>query len=637
MHPSFIDNSTRIIFSTNRLNDTLPRKGSVEINRYNENNDIFIYDLKRPIFLTRITNTPLIHETQPVQYDESRYAYLSNESGINNRYLAYYDSAISHIDTVIHYRYFSVISPVTNYSRSILEQNMNWKKGRYTQLIYKDGKYHFYKGKTADDVLLDPENIFPTQFMKHQLALNTVQTMMVDTGGYIVDTSNGIDIENYKFEDEQPEYEKEVITFEEVENKVEDEQNAIAAKKEEEDNEFILPRQDLYTVNFTTDYIVSQLDNSFLNQSYQRFAPGVFYSNPGFNGMIKFGMIDLMEDYRIIGGLRFPANFNSNEYMVSFENLRGRLDKKYMASRQTFTRFYDESVEKVQTYDLKYNVKYPFSEVASLRATINARVDRIVTQSTEQVTLEVPNTNDYWASFKLEYVYDHAIPMGLNLYRGLRMKFWGEAYREIQESKSDFFTLGGDIRHYTRIWRNMIWANRIAGSTSFGNRKLVYYLGGVDNWLLPKFDNSIQIDPDNNYYFQTIATPVRGFYQNARNGNSFAIINSELRIPIIKMLSWKPMKSDFAENFMIVGFGDIGAAWTGWDPYSTDNSFNTTIVQDGNLLITIENQREPIIYGYGIGLRSRLFGYYIRFDWSWGVDDGVVLPSLKYLSLSMDF
>ena len=97
------------------------------------------------------------------------------------------------------------------------------------------------------------------------------------------------------------------------------------------------------------------------------------------------------------------------------------------------------------------------------------------------------------------------------------------------------------------------------------------------------------------------------------------------------------MKSDFAENFMIVGFGDVGTAWTGWDPYSTDNSFNTTIVQDGNLLITIENQREPIIYGYGFGLRSRLFGYYVRFDWAWGVDDGVVLPSVKYLSLSMDF
>ncbi len=635
LHPSFIDNSTRIIFSSNRKSDTLPKPGKVEVARYNENNDIFIFDLNRPIFLTRITRTPKVHETQPVQYDDTRYAYLSNESGITNRYVAYYDSAISHIDTVVHYNYFSVVSPVTNYPRNILEQNMNWKTGRYSQLIYHDGGYHFYVSKAENDVELDVENIFPTQFMKHQMALGGQKTITPDTKD-IPDTTGGIDINNYKFEDEQPEYEKEVITFEEAGDPPKD-SSKVALKAQEEEDEFELPRQDIYNINFTTDYIVSQLDNSFLNQSYQRFAPGLFYSNPGFNGLIKFGMIDLMEDYRIIGGFRFPANFNSNEYLISFENLKGRLDKKYLASRQAFTRFYDERVEKVQTYDLKYNVKYPFSEVSSVRVTLNARADRIITQSTDQNTLLRSNVNDYWGGLKLEYVYDHSIPMGLNLYRGLRMKFWGEAYRVIDERQTDFFTLGGDIRHYTRIWRNMIWANRVAGSTSFGNRKLVYYLGGVDNWLLPRFDNSIQIDPDNNYYFQTIATPLRGFFQNARNGNSFAVINSELRIPIIKMLSWKPMKSDFAENFMIVGFGDVGTAWTGWDPYSTDNSFNTSVIQDGNLLITIENQREPIIYGYGFGLRSRLFGYYIRFDWAWGVDDGVVLPSIKYLSLSMDF
>jgi len=635
--PSFIDNSSKVIFASNRESDTLRINKKVKIKNYNRNKDIFILDLDRPVFLKRITNTPQINETQPFQRGKNQYAFLSNESGITNRYVASYDSAISRIDTTIHYRYFSVIDPVSNYSRPILEHIEYSFSGRYSQLIFENGEYHFHFGNSKDDVLLDKANIYPTQFMKHQLGGKVVEILFADSAMVDSGSVDAIDIDNYRFEDEQPEYEKEVVTFEDP--KIEP-RDSVAAQLDEltrEEEEFELPRQDLYRINFTTDYIVSQLDNSFLNQSYQRFAPGLFYSNPGFNGMIKFGIIDLMEDHRIIGGLRFPANFNSNEYLICYENLRHRLDKKYLLSRQTFTRFYEERVDKIQTYDAKYNLKFPFSEVSSLRATLNIRADRNITQSTDQFTLSMPNSTDYWGGFKLEYVYDHAIPLGLNLYRGLRMKFWGEVYREINEAKTDLFTLGGDIRNYSRIWRNMIWANRFAGSTSFGNRKLVYYMGGVDNWLLPKFDNSIQIDPNNNYYFQTIATPVRGFFQNARNGNSFVVINSELRIPIIKMLSWKPMKSDFAENFMIVGFGDVGAAWTGWDPYSTDNSFNTTIVRDGNLLITIENQREPIIYGYGFGLRSKLFGYYVRFDWAWGVDDGIVMPSVKYLSLSMDF
>lgn len=634
--PSFVDNSTKVIFASNRTSDTLRINKKVDIKEYNRNKDIFIMNLDKPVFLTRITKTPEINESQPFQRGNNQYTFLSNQSGITNRYLAAYDSAISHIDTTIHYRYFSVINPLTNYSRPILEHLEYTNSGRYSQLIYEGGSYHFYIANSNTDVVLEKAEIFPTQYMKFLLGANGIEVLPLDTAIVDSSASNGIDIENYRFEDDQPEYEKEVVTFEDPKESPRD---SISGKLSDlvAEEEFVLPRQDLYKVNFTTDYVVTQLDNSFLNQSYQRFAPGIYYSNPGFNSLIKFGIIDLMEDYRVIGGLRFPANFNSNEYMVCYENLKNRLDKKYLVSRQTFTRFYEDRVDKIQTYDGKYNLKFPFSEVASLRATANIRVDRNITQSTDQFTLGIPNATDYWGGFKLEYVYDHAIPLGLNLYRGLRMKFWGEAYREIFESKTDLFTLGGDIRQYTRIWRNMVWANRIAGSTSFGNRKLVYYMGGVDNWLLPRFDNSIQIDPNNDYYFQTIATPVRGFYQNARNGNSFAVINSELRIPIIKMLSWKPMKSDFAENFMLIGYGDVGAAWTGWDPYSTDNSFNTTIVRDGNLLITIENQREPIIYGYGFGVRSKLFGYYVRFDWAWGVDDGVVLPSVKYLSLSMDF
>ena len=50
-----------------------------------------------------------------------------------------------------------------------------------------------------------------------------------------------------------------------------------------------------------------------------------------------------------------------------------------------------------------------------------------------------------------------------------------------------------------------------------------------------------------------------------------------------------------------------------------------------------KNQKEPIIYGYGFGIRSRILGYYVRFDWAWGVNDGVIMPSVKHLSLSLDF
>jgi hypothetical protein len=193
------------------------------------------------------------------------------------------------------------------------------------------------------------------------------------------------------------------------------------------------------------------------------------------------------------------------------------------------------------------------------------------------------------------------------------------------------------LRHYQKIHRNIVFASRFAASSSFGTQRLIYYMGGVDSWMWAHFDQSILPDPSQNYQFQTIATPLRGFYQNARNGNSFVAINNELRIPLISYFSTTPLKSEFLENFMLLGFGDVGTSWTGLNPYSSENSFNTREINGHNYTITIHNQKEPIIYGYGIGLRSKLFGYYVRFDWAWGVDDGVTMPSVKYLSLSLDF
>ncbi len=99
----------------------------------------------------------------------------------------------------------------------------------------------------------------------------------------------------------------------------------------------------------------------------------------------------------------------------------------------------------------------------------------------------------------------------------------------------------------------------------------------------------------------------------------------------------KPIKSDFVENFQIIGFADVGSAWTGLHPYSEDNEFNIQTIEQNPITITIENNREPIVYGYGFGLRSRLLGYFVRADWAWGVDDGIRLPRVFYLSLNLDF
>jgi hypothetical protein len=349
-------------------------------------------------------------------------------------------------------------------------------------------------------------------------------------------------------------------------------------------------------------------------------------------------MSDVFEDHKVIGAMRLSLDFNSNEYYLAYHDLSKRRDKTYLFHRQSLLGVSDFSVARVLIHEFKYVNKWVFSEVASVRATINLRNDRTTTLATDFSTLQAPTVYHNLGALKLEYVFDNTIGRGLNLYNGTRFKIWGEYYQEIDKPEgTDFKVVGLDFRNYLKIHRDLIWANRIAASTSFGSQKLVYYLGGVDSWLAPRFDASIPVADNQGYAYQTIATPMRGFFQNARNGNSFAMINSELRWPIFKYLMNRPIKSDFLQSFQLLGFGDVGTAFTGRDPYSEDNTFNVQTIVRPPLTITIQNQREPIIWGYGMGLRTRIWGYFLRIDRAWGVDDGVVLDGLWYFSLALDF
>ena len=197
--------------------------------------------------------------------------------------------------------------------------------------------------------------------------------------------------------------------------------------------------------------------------------------------------------------------------------------------------------------------------------------------------------------------------------------------------------IGGDFRYYHKIAKEMIFAGRIAGATSLGPGKLLFYLGGVDGWFSPKYDPSLPIDQNQNYLFQTIATNMRGFFQNVRNGSSFAVTNAELRWSIIRNLYKYPLKSDFLNSLQIVGFTDIGSAFTGTSPWSESNTFNQKEIKSGPITVILKNLNQPIVAGYGLGLRTRLLGYFIRADYAWGVMDGIRLKPVFYLSLNTDF
>ena len=667
--PRFVHGDKEIVFASNRPDDTLFFDPKRKYEDAQPHKDLFLFDnTAKTKVLKRITNTPGIDELYPADYDSTHISYLSDLNGIRNRYIAGFENVIAYVDTSSHYRTIVTSIPITNYSRSIIEQDVNIKANKISEIIFSEGKYKMYVSPLINIQNIPPVNLKNTSYRdyknriekKEQLETdaknkNLIETPQVENLKVIVNAeelikkdSNEIDINNYTFENEQKKADKK----QEPQKTVisiggNDTTSTTAAIKT--DAEFRLGKQKNYYTNYSVDYVVSQLNNSFFNSSYQKFTGGggPVYLNPGVNLFFKIGMSDLFEDYRIVGGMHIPFDIFSNltnyniiggEYFLSYEDRMKYIDKQVVLHRESHVASTgSNAIVKVFTNDIKYILKYPFSEVASLRGTITYRNDKLVYTGADISSLKIANGYENWASGKLEYVFDNSIKKGLNLYNGVRAKVFGEYYRQIDKKKTDFYVLGFDARYYKKIHRDLIWANRIAGSTSFGNQKLIYYMGGVDNWLKPKFDNTTNIATDQNYTYQTLATNMRGFYQNGRNGNSFVVINSELRLPLFKYLSQRPIRSDFIQNFQVITFGDLGTAWNGPSPYSDKNSLNTDIIDQNPLEITLNTQHNPIIGGFGWGIRSRLFGYFIRLDRAWGVQDGVILKPLWYLSLSLDF
>lgn len=650
LNPSFLrDRPNEIIFSSNRLSDTLTNTGD-PFEKTGLTFDLFTYNIsENNNVLTRLSEGEYTSRYSPTGISERKIAYIGDENGILNRYTATFDSSISYIDTTIHYRYFINSLPVTNYDRDINDQSVISSPDSYGEILYSNGRYLVREGQMSNLNPVPEDEIELTSFRREQNRLlhkadsiEQIRKWLIAEDKKRRDTltkplyeyyvkNEPIDITHYIFEKEKQNYYEQLWRKDYMDIDL-------------DTGRLNLPLIRIYETSFYNNYIANQIDFTFLNNSYQVYSGGAPYFNPGINMLTRIGAIDLFEDIRITGGFRFSGNFDSNEYLVSVENLKGKFDKQLIFHRQAFfSSDNDNNYFKSHTHNFYFSYSKPFTPVMALKGTLAYRYDRHVYLATDLTSLNNDNISRHWVSLKGELIYDNTRKRNINIYYGTRFKVFGEYYKEITYDKSDMIVVGADFRKYIRIHRELIWANRFAASTSYGPTKLIYYLGGVDNWMgylfnkNAMFDNTIPVSPNMNYGFQALATNLRGFSQNIRNGNNFALINSEIRWPVIRYFAGHPLKSNFLNSIQVVGFGDIGTAWAGRSPWSGENAWDTETFKNGPVTVVLDSNREPIVAGFGAGVRAQLLGYFVRADWAWGIENKYILPRIFYLSFSLDF
>lgn len=426
-----------------------------------------------------------------------------------------------------------------------------------------------------------------------------------------------------------------------------------------------------YQLKFRSNFVSTTLDNSLLFDGRIPFTgDNQFYTYPAAGFLLMGDIDDLFEDYKIQGGVRLPTSFNGAEYFLTVSDLSKRLDKRYAFYRRSVraneamvltgrigpgqpvgTYTYDDAVTQTATNLLEAQFKYPLDIFTSIRGTATFRTDTRNFLANNFLTLDQETLQQQRVGVKAEYVFDNTMDVKMNIKNGTRYKVYAEAQKRFSVSidqdaglQADFKdgwlgVVGLDARHYQKLDKHSILAIRLSSATSFGDEKILYYLGGTDNWLFPRYETEIPVDTDNGYAYQALATNLRGFGSNIRNGNSYAVANFELRVPVFNYFTRRPIKSSFMRNFQVVGFFDTGTAWVGLSPFNDENPLNTVIIENPNSPISVKVNyfRNPIVSGYGLGFRTTVFGYYMRLDFARGIETGVVQDRRIHLSLGTDF
>ena len=634
-NPRFIDEHGNIIFSSNRYCDS---------KNIRPNNDLYKLNINTPYYITRLTESKNTDEIKPRKINENKIVYLSDENGIYNLYIAKFDSIISFVDTVTHYNYYIKSKHLTENGTSILDYDIlgnkiaqvTLNKNKYSiseKIIYnmlndnitnddedKQNKTYYKNSELVNDSILTNSKTISEKKLSFFNVTKKDNRADIPTRNLILKIKQDIDTVNNNH----------LISKFEM-------NNGVSGKETERD------KWKTYSPEFFINTLITQIDFTSMDNSYQQYTGGTspVYLYKGFNVLAGAGITDLMEDYRISGAFSLGTDLINNEYAVSFSNLKHRLDREFIFHRFTDVNELDNygyNTQKQRTQEFIYKLTWPFTEFFYASGSLIVKNNRIITTDITDITsIAKPDTKSNWAGLLGELVFDNSYKICQNIMLGTRFKIFGEYDQLIVKDNRNMVVLGFDFRNYQRIHREIIFAWRVAGSTSLGSDRLIYYMGGVDNWIIPSYNYDNQPSTEINYAYQTLATNMRGFPQNTRNGPNFVVLNTEIRFPFVRYFAQKPLKSKFLNSLQIIGFCDAGSAWNGLDPYSEENALFKKTYKQTPMYIEVTEHKEPFIVGYGVGLRASILGYFIRADYGWGFEDGTVAHHELSVSLSLDF
>ncbi len=599
-----------------------------------ESFDIFFMPLSGKVNrLQRLTYTPLVNERYPHLADDSYLTFLNDETGIVNRYA----KRIGTEDNGY---------PNSNFPRNAIRHHSVASSGLNVYTYYEDGAYRTFLDYPVWDQASNPHHTYTAQVPlvseKHVIVPEIKEEKIID------------DEMLFQSPFGDPDRIEEIKEFDAPKESTLPFSGALYDDKHRSVSRFNISRAIPANLSFRVDNFTTKMDNDVLFEGLESYAgDDKKLTGQPLGILVKATIKDLFEDYAIEGGVRLPTAFNGSEYFLVFEDRSRKIDRKYALYRKSVTDNIDETVNPIQRRRNAsllglFQLKYPFDIYRSVRLTTSLRFDQNYLLSSDAVSHNSPFINEKRLSLRGEYVYDNTRQRSVNIYEGTRYKFYLEGINLFNVNLTDNFEikpslgfttiLGADFRHYIPVFEKATLAFRAAGATSLGSDKMLYYLGGMENWMFSKFNEQTSLPKSVSFAYKTLAPHLRGFKYNIRNGSSYMLTNVELRLPVFRLFLGDHIKSGFFSDFQVVLFYDAGLAWHGLSPFGDKNPINSASVSaPPAVLVKVKYFRDPLVMGYGAGVRTSLFGYFLKLDLAYGIETRKVQEPILYFTLGTDF
>jgi len=218
------------------------------------------------------------------------------------------------------------------------------------------------------------------------------------------------------------------------------------------------------------------------------------------------------------------------------------------------------------------------------------------------------------------------------------------AFQSLKTENTSFSRIKLTYKHYQPIYKRIVWATCVRSALSFGNQGQQYYLGGADNLLLGYFlSQNVRnlrfgtLNTENNAFnFQDFLLPMRGFQFNNRSGSKYAMVNTEIRVPL-QRIQMRTLNEHSLYNWELIPFMDFGMIWRKGIPFSQKNPTDVQTISNGPVSVVLQTLKSPFLVSFGTGLKANFLAHVIRMDVTMGIDDGTLQPLMMSFSLGRPF